>query len=158
LQDPTGRVFRLRADGQVQCLIANVPSPNGLVMNLEETQLYVAVTRANAIWRMPLMADGSTAKVGVFIQLSGGGGPDGIALNADGGLVVAHIGLGAVWIFDRAGQPLYRVQSCRGLHTTNVAYDPMSVNDLYVTESETGAILKATLAAPGKAMFSHADA
>ena len=155
LHDPSGRVFRLKEDGSVQCLIANAPSPNGLVMNLDESALYVAVTRGNAIWRLPLMADGSTSKVGIFIQLSGGGGPDGIALNQDGGLVVAHIGLGAIWIFDKMGQPLYRIQSNKGLHTTNIAYGGENNKDLFITESETGSILKAKLDISGKKMFSH---
>ncbi len=51
LHDPTGRVYRLRGDGRLDLLIATVPSPNGLVTNLAENQLYVAVTRANAVWR-----------------------------------------------------------------------------------------------------------
>jgi gluconolactonase len=155
LQDPSGRVFRLKPDGSVQCLISNAPSPNGLVMNLEENALYVAVTRGNAIWRMPLLSDGSTAKVGIFIQLSGGGGPDGIALNQEGGLVVAHIGLGAIWIFDKMGQPKYRVQSNNGLHTTNIAFGGINNSRLFITESETATILKVDLDIPGKFMYSH---
>ena len=59
LHDPTGRVFRVRAGGQIDCLLDNIPSPNGLVLDPSETILYVAVTRANAIWRVPLMRDGS---------------------------------------------------------------------------------------------------
>lgn len=155
LHDPSGRVFRLKPDGRVTCLIDNVPSPNGLVMNRDESALYVAATRGNSIWRLPFLQDGSTAKVGIFIQLSGGGGPDGIALNADGGLVVAHIGLGAIWIFDAAGQPLYRVQSCKGPHTTNIAFGGADGRDLFITESVSGTILRARLSTPGKAMFSH---
>lgn len=156
LHDPSGRVFQLRPDGAVTCLIDNVPSPNGLVMNLDESALYVAATRGNCIWRIPLLSNGTTAKVGLFIQLSGGGGPDGIALNTDGGLVVAHIGLGCVWVFDKAGQPRYRVQSRTGLHTTNVAFGGANGAELFITESETGTILRAKLDTPGKAMYSHA--
>ncbi len=100
LHDPTGRVFRVRADGRVDCLLDNIPSPNGIVLDPSETVLYVAVTRANAIWRVPLMRDGTVAKVGNFIQLSGGGGPDGLAMDEAGNLCVAHIGIGAVWLFN----------------------------------------------------------
>lgn len=77
------------------CLLDNVPSPNGIALDPAETTLYVAVTRANAVWRVPLMADGTVAKVGNFIQLSGGGGPDGLAVDSEGNLAVAHIVLGA---------------------------------------------------------------
>ena len=62
------------------------------------TAIYLAATRDNAIWRVPLMADGSATKVGAYIRMSGGGGPDGIALDAQGGLAVCHVGFGAVWL------------------------------------------------------------
>jgi gluconolactonase len=156
LHDPTGRVFRWHEGGRLEQLIGTVPSPNGLVMNAEETILYVAVTRANAVWRMPLMPDGTVSKVGVFVQLSGSlGGPDGMALDAEGNLAVAHAGLGAVWVFSRLGEPLYRVRSCTGIHTTNLAYGDADGRDLYITESETGTILRARMPVAGKTMFSH---
>lgn len=153
LHDPTGRVFCLRADGRVDCLLSNVPSPNGIVLNPAETQVFVAVTRANAVWRVPLMPHGRVAKVQNFIQLSGGGGPDGLAMTEEGGLVVAHIGMGAVWIFTPRGEPAYRVNSCEGLHNTNIAFGGPDRRDLYITESESGCILKARLPVSGIKMF-----
>lgn len=156
LHDPTGRVYRLTAADRLELLLGNVPSPNGLVTDLEETALLVAVTRGNCIWRVPLLPDGSTTKVGLFIQMSGGpGGPDGLALDAAGNLAVAHIGLGAVWLFDRFGQPLYRIQSCAGVLTTNLAYGGPGRRTLYITESDSGSILRAELPTAGREMFSH---
>lgn len=156
LHDPTGRVFRVRPDGQVRCLLDNVPSPNGLVMNLEETMLYVAVTRGNCVWRVPMTRDGSVTKVGIFIQLSGGwGGPDGLALDAQGRLAIAHVGLGTVWIFDALGEPVYRLKSCTGMHTTNVAFGGPDNKSLFITESGSATILTAELDVPGKRMYSH---
>jgi gluconolactonase len=152
--DPTGRVFRVRADGRVDCLIDNVPSPNGLVLDPTESVLYLSVTRANAVWRVPLMADGTVAKVGTFIQLSGGGGPDGLAIDEEGNLAVAHIVLGVIWIFSARGEPLYRINSAAGHHTTNVAYGGPDRRTLYITESETGTILMADMPTPGRRMFS----
>ncbi len=154
LHDPTGRVFRVRASGEVDCLLDNIPSPNGLVLDPDESVLYVAVTRANAIWRVPLMRDGSVAKVGNFIQLSGGGGPDGLAIDRDGNLAVAHIGIGAVWLFSRDGEPMLRIQSPEGKHTTNMAFGGADRRDLYITESFTGTILRARMPVAGKVMYS----
>lgn len=155
LQDPTGRLFRLRADGRVDCILDNVPSPNGLVLDPSENFVYLAVTRANAIWRVPLTHDGGTAKVGTFIQMSGGVGPDGMAIDEDGNLAVAHVGLGAVWLFSPLGEPLYRIKSCAGLATTNVAYGGLDRKTLYVTEAATASILRVGLGVPGRRMFSH---
>jgi gluconolactonase len=155
LQDPTGRVYRWR-DGRLDLLIDTVPSPNGLVMNLAENQLFVAVTRANAVWRLPLMVDGGVSKVGVFIQLSGGGGPDGMALDSAGNLYVAHVGNGCVWSFSPLGHPIHRIVSCTGLSTTNMAFGGTNNTSLFITESETGTILRAELSFAGKQMYSHA--
>ena len=152
--DPTGRVFRVRASGQIDCLLDNVPSPNGLVLDPGEDILYVAVTRANAIWRVPLMKDGSVAKVGTFIQLSGGGGPDGIAIDEQGNLAGAHIGLGAVWLFSARGEPILRINSSTGSHTTNMVYGGSDRRQLFITESETGTILQADMPVPGRKPFS----
>lgn len=154
LHDPSGRVFRVRADGQVDCLLDNIPSPNGLVLDPGESVLYVAVTRANAVWRVPLMRDGTVAKVGTYIQMSGGGGPDGLAIDEDGNLAVAHIGIGAVWLFSAEGEPLLRVQSRLGKHTTNMAYGGADRKTLFITESQTGTILSAPMPVSGRRMYS----
>ena len=155
LADPTGRLFRVRPDGRIDCLLKNIPSPNGLVMNLDETTLYLAVTRANAIWRVPLARDGGVVKVGVFIQMSGGSGPDGLALDAEGRLLVAHVGMGTVWVFDPLGIPVGRIRSPAGLFTTNLAFGGPDNRTIFITESASATILRAEMTVPGKRMFSH---
>lgn len=152
-QDPTGRLFRLRPDGQLDCLLDCIPSPNGLVMDLDEHALYVAATRANAIWKVPLLRNGQVGKVGTFIQMSGGGGPDGLALDARGGLCIAHVGLGTVWCMDALGQPALRIQSPEGLHATNVAFGGPGGRTLYITESSSACILRVDLDVAGKPMY-----
>ena len=153
-QDPTGRVYRWRSDGQLDVLFDKAPSPNGLVLNLAETQLYLAVTRANAVWRLPLLSDGTLSKVGTWLQFSGGLGPDGLALDMEDGLVVAHPGIGA-WRFDRCGQPTHRIDSCAGLFCTNLAFGGPQNTSIFITESEGGVILGAELPVAGRPMFSH---
>lgn len=155
-QDPTGRVFRLTASGALDPLVATVPSPNGLVLNLDETELYVAVTRANAVWRVPLASVG-TSRVGTFIQLSGGiGGPDGLALDVEGGIIVAQLGIGVVR-FDSLGRPTHLIELAAGRRCTNIAFGGPENRHLFITESETGSILRAELPVPGRTMYSHAE-
>ena len=156
LHDPVGRLFRLRPDGRLDCLVDTIPSPNGLVANLDETIMFVAVTRANAVWRVPLLKDGTTAKVGNFIQLSGGGGPDGLALDAKGRLVIAHVGLGSVWVFDHLGVPVYRIKSCAGTHTTNMAFGGPNGTTLFIMEAGSAQVLTAELDVAGKPTFGQA--
>ena len=156
LNDPTGRVYRLRASGRLELVAANIPSPNGLVLNGKESILYVAVTRANAVWRLPLLGDGSVSRMGVFIQLSGGRGPDGMAIDETDGLAVAHPDMGAVWVFNHRGEPRFRIQSPRSEVVTNCAYGGDDRKTLYVLDTVAGCVLTAQLPTPGRAMYSHA--
>jgi gluconolactonase len=143
LHDPTGRVFRLRKDGGADLLCDVIPSPNGIVAAADERALFVAVTRANAIWRIPLLPDGGVSKVGHFIQLSGGFfGPDGLAADGSGGLLVAHPGIG-VWRFDTVGRATHLITAPSGQLVTNLAVHPKLRNKVFMTESEDGAILMA---------------
>ena len=163
LADPTGRLYRLRADtGRLECLLDNIPSPNGLVLNKAENVLFLAVTRANAIWKITLLASGDIAKVGTYIQMSGGNGPDGLAIDEDDNLAVCHVGFGAVWLFSAKGEPMLRIDApaiggVPGLMTTNCAYGGPGNKTLYITESKTGAVLSARMPVAGRAMYSHQD-
>lgn len=154
-QDPTGRVYRLTSDGRLQCLFDRGVNCNGLVMNLDESVLYVAMTNANAVWHLGLMPNEDVTAVGTWIQLSAGIGPDGLALTAEGGLTIAHPGMGAVWITDRRGQPLYRVNSCGSDLVTNVAYGGPDRKSLFITDAGAGLILKADVPVAGHVMFAH---
>jgi gluconolactonase len=157
LVNATGRVFRLRADGRLDLLLDKLPSPYGIALDPTGRVLYVALTRANRIIKVPVLPDGRLSRVLNFIQLSGGGGPDGIAVDSEGGLAVAHPMLGAVWLFDRKGQPTLRVNLCRGVLGTNVAYGGPDGRRLYITEAETGTIQVADMPFSGATMFSHVD-
>jgi gluconolactonase len=157
LHDPTGRVFRHSPEGVLTPLLTNVPSPNGILASADGGLLYVAVTRANAVWRGPFLPDGGLSKVGVFVQLSGGGGPDGMAMDAAGNLAVAHVGMGSVWVFSPTGEPLWRVKGRGSLSITNMAYGDADMRGLYITDSDEGQILKARMPVPGRRLYSHVD-
>ena len=152
IADPTGRVWRLRSNGELQRLVQNAPSPNGITLNTKNTQVYVAVTRAQQIWRLPLMAGGTPSKTGVAIQLSGGhAGPDGIEMDAEDGLLVCHLGLG-VWRFDANCLPTHLAHAgSEHRLMTNIAFKGKT---LYITDSLNGEILTAEMPVAGKKLFS----
>ena len=158
LHDPSGGVYRIRADGRHDKLLGNVPGPNGIVLNANETGLFVAATRLNAIWTVPFAREDMPSKVGTFLYLQGGMGPDGLALLESGGLVVCHVGFGAVWIFSRRGEPLFRIEPPEGVMTSNLCFGIADRNKIYITESQTGCILTATLPEPGMTLFAHTNA
>jgi len=145
LHDPSGRVYRLMAGGRLDCLVDTGISPNGLVLDPTGTVLFVAMTRDNAVWRLPLMKDGSVSKVGRFCSLFGTSGPDGMTMDAKGRLFVGHASLGHVFVFAPNGELIARVKSCAGPNCTNVAIGGANKDRLYITESATGSVLVADI-------------
>jgi gluconolactonase len=149
LHDPTGRLYRLRPDGRLDLLLANVPSPNGVALSPDERVLYLGVTRGNQVWRVPLQGDGSVAKVGAFFTSYGPSGPDGLAVDQRGRVIVANPGLGVAWVLNHRGEPEVVLRSCAGASLTNVAFGGADRKTLYCTESVSGSVLRATMEEPG---------
>jgi gluconolactonase len=156
IADPTGRVWRLRGagknEGELQRLLSNAPSPNGITLNKKNTQVYVAITRAQQIWRLPLMSGGTPSKSGVAIQLSGGhAGPDGIEMDDEDGIAVCHLGVG-IWRFDANCLPTHLVHAGKQHRLmTNIAFRGKT---LFITDSANGEILTAEMPVAGKKLFS----
>ncbi len=156
LHDPSGRVYRLRTNGQLDLLLSNVPSPNGIVLSPNEKVLFIAVTRGNCVWRAPLMEDGSVSKVSQFFTSFGPSGPDGLAMDESGRLIVANPGLGVAWVLNRRAEPEMVIRSPVGFlpttvgpSLTNLAYGGPKRSTLFCTESVTGSILRIEMEIPG---------
>jgi len=149
MHDPSGRVYRLSPEGKLDVLIGNGPSPNGIVLSPDEQFLYVAMTRGNCVWRMPIFPDGSVGKAGQFFTSYGPSGPDGLAMDESGRLVVCNPGLGYAWVLNERAEPVQVLRSVAGASLTNVAFGGADRKTAYFTESVTGTILRAQMSAPG---------
>lgn len=148
LHDPSGRVYRYDcANGRLDLLVANAPSPNGIALDEQAGVLYVAVTRANQVWRAPLLGDGSLSKMGAFQTFFGSSGPDGLALAPRGGLLVAHASLGGAFLLDARGNITHFLRSPGGQTVTNIAVTP-DASAVLMTESASGTLLQAQLPQP----------
>jgi gluconolactonase len=105
--------------------------------------LFVAMTGDNSVWRIPLLPDGMTAKVGRFASFHGTAGPDGMAVDSEGNLFVAHASLGTIFVLNLEAYEIATIFSCRGKATTNLAFGGEGKKSIFITESETGSILTA---------------
>ena len=110
------------------------------------------MTRGNCVWRMPLFPDGSIGKAGQFFTSYGPSGPDGLAMDEAGRLIVCNPGLGCGLGAERArragGDPAQR----GGRFADQRRVRRAGAQDRYFTESVTGTILRAQMSAPGCAM------
>lgn len=149
LHDPTGRVYRLSPSGKLDLLLANVPSPNGIVLSPDGRFLHVAVTRGNCVWRMPVQRDGSVSKAGQFFTSYGPSGPDGLAMDEAGRLLVANPGLGYVWVLNHRAEPVQVLRGPAGHSLTNMAFGGPDRKTLYVTDSTAGQVLCAPMDVAG---------
>jgi len=148
LQAADGALYRLKANGELQRLVGGIPGPTGVALSVKEDTILLGVAGDNAIWRAPLV-EGGVSKVGRAIQLSGGfgaiAGPGGIVTDSDDNVFVAHNGMGCVWMFDKRGEPKYRVDSSRGDWISGLTLDPADPRTIVITEAQTGVLLKASL-------------
>jgi SMP-30/Gluconolactonase/LRE-like region len=71
--------------------------------------------------------------------------PDGLALDVEGCLLIAHEGFGSVWRLSPHAEPLDRIVSCAARATMNLAFGGPDNARLFITESQTGSILQADL-------------
>ncbi|BCR92892.1 SMP-30/gluconolactonase/LRE family protein [Aspergillus chevalieri] len=140
MTEQTGCVYRLSPTGKLDCLVSNGISPNGLALSPDERFLYVAMTRSNAVWRLPLHADGTTTKAGLFFQSFGCAGPDGLAVDEEGNLFICHPSLGSVFVVDADGIPKARIATARGggKNLTNCTFGGPDGKTLFITDSMEG--------------------
>ncbi|RSH80869.1 hypothetical protein EHS25_007038 [Saitozyma podzolica] len=144
MTDPTGHVYRLNPDGKLDTLVTNGPSPNGIVLTPDEKVLYVAMTRENSVWRLPLHADGTTTKVAKFFSGFGIVGHDGLTVDQRGNLFICHPSLVCIFVVTPHGVPLARVVPPEG-HGTSITNCIFGSTDadrkrLYFTDSTVGRI------------------
>ncbi len=140
LSDPRGALYCRQADGKLSCLLEMIPYPNGVVLSPGEDLVYVAVTRANAVWRLKTNGAETPPMVGLYVQLSGGLGPDGLAMSHNGFLAVAHAQAGRALVFDPRGDMIAEIRTPLGTTTTSVAFDRH--NNLYIVEAQSGSVYK----------------
>lgn len=141
MTDQSGRVYRLSPAGKLDVLVHNGASPNGLALSVDEHFLYVAMTRANQVWRLPLHDNGTTSKVGTFFQSFGNAGPDGLAVDEEGNLLICHPSLASVFVVDKHGVPKARIVSgTTGMNLTNCCFGGPGHKTLFITDSIEGNI------------------
>lgn len=100
-----GTLYRLDPDLSVRVVLESVTIPNGLVWSLDGTAAFHADTAEGRIWRYEFdLATGSFGEREVLVDfVDTAGAPDGIAMDAQGGLWVALWGGAAVRRYDSSG-------------------------------------------------------
>ena len=132
-------LYRLDTDGRVSVLIENVTLSNGLGWSPDGTLLYFADTPLERVDVLDYdMATGTVRDRRTFTDLHDvAGRPDGLTVDADGGVWIAMARGGAVRRYTPDGRLDHVVELPVPL-VTSVTFGGASLTDLYVTTSREG--------------------
>jgi sugar lactone lactonase YvrE len=146
-----GRLYRFDGPDEVTAVLESVTISNGIAFSPDGSSVFYADTPTGRVDRFDQDAGGALTGRRPFVELPDEAGyPDGIALDADGGLWVACWGAGAVRHFDGGGR-LDEVIDVPAPQVTACTLGGPELTTLYVTTSRMGRDLDA--AAPDGAVF-----
>jgi len=130
---PSGSLYRFEADGSEYCMDTNYVITNGPAFSPDGKTLYHTDTLEKTIYAFDLAADGSISNKRIHIVLPDQQGwPDGMTVDAEGYLWVAHFGGWRVSRFGPDGT-LERSISLPVGQITNVAFGGPNLETLYIT-------------------------
>lgn len=151
LERPIGKVYCLLASGDLRLFDDGYAFSNGLAFG-PRGDLFVAESRTRRVYRYVLGTPGSYTAKSLFVELSGGRGPDGMAFDAEGNLYIAHAGKGCIAVVNAAGEIVDELDA-GGQIPTNVAFGGPDNADLFITEAETGSVYKMPVGKSGLRLY-----
>lgn len=141
--DPVpGRIHALDLrSGQLDLIVEGPLYPNGLAFGPGGEDFYVAETRTRRILRAPYTGRG-IGQLELFAQIPDGE-PDGMTTDADGNVYLANAGGSAVYVFDRDGAHLGRIDVGGGerVVVTNLCFGGPGLETAFLTVAKGGRVL-----------------
>ncbi len=148
--NPRGAVYYLSSDHQVTRLINNMAYPNGIALSPDNRTLYIDEFMAQRVIAIPVAAPGhlNIGFAHVVAYLSGGWGPDSMAVDIHGNVYSAHWGAREVVVFDPDDFIVGTINlpADAGPMTNNVAFDH---GYLYITEGRKAEIWRVKMNVEG---------
>ncbi len=135
-----GTVHYVDPQGKTHLVAQGLAFPNGIVIRPDGKTLLVGESFKNRILAYEIRSPGKVGSMKVFAELPSKQGaqidnqPDGICLDGEGNLYVAHFGMGQVQVIDPQGK-LVRRYDAGNLSASNVAFGGLKMDQLYVTGS-----------------------
>jgi sugar lactone lactonase YvrE len=135
-----GGLYRLDADLSVHKALGDVTISNGLAWSHDRRTLYYIDSPTRAVSAFDYDDENGAISnrrdvVSVPDELKS---PDGMTIDAEGKLWVAHWGAGAVCRWDPDGGDLLRKIDVPAAHTTACAFGGDDLGDLYITSARQG--------------------
>jgi gluconolactonase len=139
-----GTVHYVDGKGITHLCAEGLAFPNGIVLTPDGKRLLVGESKKNRILEYSVESPGKLGPMKVLCDLPNKMGeqidnqPDGMCLDVDGNLYVAHYGMRQVQVVSPAGKIIRRYPG-GNLTTSNVAFGGPKMDTLYITGALTGA-------------------
>ena len=153
-EKPIGTVHYIDSKRVTHTIAEGLAFPNGIVLRPGGKELLVGESKKNRILVFPVLAPGKLGDPKVLVELPKKGEgqtdnqPDGIALDAEGNLYVAHYGMKQVQVISPEGKVIRRYAG--GNQTTsNVCFAGPKMDQLYLTGGDPGALFRLDLGVKG---------
>ena len=135
---PDGCLYRLDTDGSLHTVDRGYRICNGPAISLDQRTLYHTDTALATIYAYPLAADGTLGARREWKRFNQQEGfPDGMTVDAEGALWVAHWGAGCVSRFDADGRLLRRI-ALPVSQPTSITFAGPGLDRLIVTSARDG--------------------
>lgn len=155
LERRCGAVYVVRSGtAELEQVARGLAFPNGIVRT--GAGLIFAETRTGLLWLHRAIGERDVGPAEVFAQLPrvpgvDVQGPDGMALDVNGNLYVAHYGAGCVRVYTPAGTELAQIP-VPGRDPTNVCFGGDGLKTLYVTLDDTDELVAVEVDAAGRVL------
>ena len=138
VKNPIGTVHYVDPQGKTHLIATGLAFPNGVVLRADGRTLIVGESGRNRVLSYPVIAPGKLGARTVLATLPTKQGdqienaPDGMTLDEDGNLFIAHYGMHTVQVLDPKGK-LVRSYPGGNLTTSNVAFAGPNMDQLFIT-------------------------
>ncbi|WP_432787625.1 SMP-30/gluconolactonase/LRE family protein [Novosphingobium rhizosphaerae] len=137
-ETPTGNFYRLDHDLSWTKVDSGYRIANGPVLSADARWLYHTDSALGRVYRFAYAADGSLGPRETFLEFpESWGSPDGMTIDSDGGLWIAHWGAGCISRFAADGTRTHRV-ALPASQITNLAFAGDNLDRLFVTSAADG--------------------
>ena len=138
-QTTQGSLYRLDPDLSVHKMLGNIGIANGIVWSLDNKTMYYIDSVANTVRAFDYeLATGNISNERVVIRTDGLGLPDGMAIDAEGMLWVAHFGGACVRRWNPYTGQVIGVIEMPASQITACAFGGPDLSTLYITSAAIG--------------------
>jgi len=129
-----GSLFRVDPDGRVTKLYEGIETTNGMGFSPDRKYLYHADSTTKAVWVYDVQADRTVKDRRIFAKMPQGW-PDGLAIDAEGGVVVAIGNYGEVGRFKPDATLDWRLKVPAKM-VTSLTFGGQDLRDLYIVTAD----------------------